>query len=128
MKMNSDAFTRVRCEYCPSGLPSASGLRILMSAILDSSCLRATANPLGELYHSTCTPLAIIGSSHFLTSLLTKSPSHCGLRSFVAATVAQSGEGRCCTESVELAPTAASLSFFTTSAGAPFGRNSALQV
>src|SRR5262245_20468897 len=49
MKTNSDAFTRVRCEYCPSGLPSASGLRILMSAILDSSCLRATANPLREL-------------------------------------------------------------------------------
>src|SRR6185295_5512817 len=36
MKTNSEAFTRVRCEYCPSGLPSASGLRILMSATFDS--------------------------------------------------------------------------------------------
>src|SRR6185369_6705724 len=33
MNRNSDAFTRVICEYCPSGLPSASGLKILMSGI-----------------------------------------------------------------------------------------------
>jgi hypothetical protein len=26
MNRNSDAFTRVMCEYCPSGLPSVSGL------------------------------------------------------------------------------------------------------
>src|SRR5215831_17261284 len=42
MKMNSDAFTRVRCEYCPSGLPSASGLRILMSAIYGPSFTRCS--------------------------------------------------------------------------------------
>src|SRR5712675_992185 len=27
MNRNSDAFTRVICEYCPSGLPRLSGLR-----------------------------------------------------------------------------------------------------
>src|ERR1700733_14647667 len=32
MKTNSDALTRVSCEYCPSGLPSVSGFWILMSA------------------------------------------------------------------------------------------------
>src|ERR1700676_577380 len=31
MNRNSDALTRVICEYCPSGLPRLSGLRILMS-------------------------------------------------------------------------------------------------
>src|SRR5215510_10081548 len=45
MKTNSDAFTRVRCEYCPNGLPSASGLRILMSAILDSFFLCVGGKP-----------------------------------------------------------------------------------
>jgi hypothetical protein len=34
IKMNSDALTRVMCEYWPSGVPSVSGLKILMSAKL----------------------------------------------------------------------------------------------
>jgi hypothetical protein len=29
-------LTRVICEYCPSGLPSVSGLMILMSAIAET--------------------------------------------------------------------------------------------
>src|SRR5262249_15823349 len=33
MNRYSDALTRVMCEYWPSGLPSASGLTILMSAM-----------------------------------------------------------------------------------------------
>src|SRR5262249_25040790 len=99
-----------------------------MSAILDSSCLRAAANPLRELYHSTCTPLAIIGSSHFYAHLLRTPPGLWGGGFFVARTFVPSGERVFCTDCVEMAPTAASLSFFTTSAGAPFGRNSALQV
>src|SRR4029453_311910 len=45
IKTNSDAFTRVRCKYCPNGLPSASGLRILMSAILDSCSLGVSDKP-----------------------------------------------------------------------------------
>jgi hypothetical protein len=35
MNRNS-AFTRVICEYCPSGLPRLSGLRILMSGMVHS--------------------------------------------------------------------------------------------
>src|SRR4029078_10108306 len=38
MNRNSEAFTRVICEYCPSGLPRLSGLRILMSAVVRSLC------------------------------------------------------------------------------------------
>ena len=37
MNKNSDALTRVSCEYCPSGLPRLSGLRIWM---LGMSALR----------------------------------------------------------------------------------------
>src|SRR5262249_24376751 len=81
------------------------------------------ARPLGGKCYSTWTPLALIGASHFLTSLFTKSPSHCGPRSFGAATVAPSCASRSCTAGVAIAPAAASLSFFTTSAGAPFRRN-----
>src|ERR1044072_4889480 len=33
---NSDAFTRVICEYCPSGLPSASGFWMLISGMMAS--------------------------------------------------------------------------------------------
>src|SRR5689334_12775885 len=35
MKRNSDAFTRVICEYCPSGLPRDAGLMSLISGIGD---------------------------------------------------------------------------------------------
>src|SRR5262245_29739971 len=51
MKTNSEALTRVRCEYRPSGLPSASGLRILMSAIVNSGFY--ATQPLGGkvLFH-----------------------------------------------------------------------------
>src|SRR6185436_8336918 len=84
--------------------------------------------PPGGKCQSTWTPLALIGASHFLTSLFTKSPSHCELRSFGAATVAPSFASRSCTSGVAIAPAAASLSFFTTLAGAPFGRNNELHV
>jgi len=36
MNRNSDALTRVMCEYCPSGFSNASGLRILMSGMARS--------------------------------------------------------------------------------------------
>src|SRR4029453_9405732 len=49
MKTNSDAFTRARCEYGPRGLPSASGLGILMSAILDSCSPRVGNKPVGAI-------------------------------------------------------------------------------
>src|SRR5258708_27940869 len=47
MNRYSDAFTRAMCEYCPSGLPSASGLRSLMSGIFDLPCypLKRHARP-----------------------------------------------------------------------------------
>jgi hypothetical protein len=34
MNSNSDALTRVICEYCPSGLPSASGFSMVMSGMM----------------------------------------------------------------------------------------------
>src|SRR5205085_1767827 len=39
MNTNSDAFTRVICEYCPSGLPSASGLKISIWGMVASASI-----------------------------------------------------------------------------------------
>src|SRR3954465_9047135 len=50
MNRNSEAFTRVICEYCPSGLPRLSGLRILMSAMVHSLCALPTIPGSGRLH------------------------------------------------------------------------------
>src|SRR5881394_31774 len=55
MNRNSEAFTRVICEYCPSGLPRLSGLRILMSAMVHSLCAAPTI-PGSERVHMTEKP------------------------------------------------------------------------
>src|SRR5438045_6126926 len=55
MNRNSEAFTRVICEYCPSGLPRLSGLRILMSAMVHSFCALLTIPGSGRV-HMTETP------------------------------------------------------------------------
>src|SRR6476469_4882144 len=55
MNRNSEAFTRVICEYCPSGLPRLSGLRILMSAMVHSVCALPTIAGSGRV-HMTETP------------------------------------------------------------------------
>ena len=44
MNRNSEALTRVICEYCPSGLPRLSGLRILMSGMAGSALFGAPSD------------------------------------------------------------------------------------
>src|SRR5262249_32748994 len=77
---------------------------------------------------STVTPLALIRPAHFSISFLTNWPRSCGVGRSSDTTTAPGPSSRSFTVGVFIAWTAASLSFLTTSADAPFGRKVAFQV
>ncbi len=82
----------------------------------------------GGRRQSTITPLALIGPAHLAISSFRNLPRYSGVARSFGTITAPSWVSRSRTAGVFIAWTAASLSFFTTSAGAFFGRKSAFQV
>src|SRR6185295_1653225 len=72
MNRNSDAFTRVICEYCPSGLPRLSGFRYWTcgmggSGAVDGACAVCAGHPRSFAAWTTGVACNIVAGSPCLT-------------------------------------------------------------
>src|SRR3954469_16619446 len=81
-----------------------------------------------HLAHQNCTPLDLIGPSHFLISSSTNLARYSGERRSAGTRSEPTALSLCCMVGVSIAATVAALSFRTIASGVPFGRNSAYQL
>src|SRR5262249_1245282 len=88
-----------------------------VSGAINGICVREA-----RAKQSPVTPLALIGPAHFSISLLRNWPRYSGVARSSETITAPSPSSRSFTVGVFIASTAASLSFLTISASAPFGR------